>query len=176
MRPLFALAAVLGLTVACSSPTGPSLTPSVPLQGALPAPALTRGVLRATVDGIPSEAASPVASVSSGLVGSTPVATIVGRFEQLETLLSVTVPLVVGSYELGGAAHLDFALYQGPAFNPTAFWIVNPFTPGSSGAVTVTAASATRVAGTFAFTAVSPGTRVVPETRIVTSGVFDLSR
>ncbi len=176
MRPLFAMAAVLGLTVACSSPTSPSPASNT-LPTGFPWPTvMSRGVMRATVDGVPSEATSPLASLSSGLIGPTIVATIVGRFERLETLVSVTVPVAVGSYELGGAAYLDFALYQGPAFNPTALWIVNPFTPGSSGAVTVTVASSTHVAGTFAFTAVSPGTGVLPGARTVTNGVFDLSQ
>ncbi len=176
MRPVLALAVVLGLMVACSSPTSPSLTTALPLPATLPPGVLTRGVMRAIVDGVPSEAESPVASLSSGLVGPTTIATIVGRFERLETLVSVTVPVAVGGYELGGPAYLDFGLYRGPAFGPTAFWVVNPFTPGSSGAVTVMAASATRVAGSFAFTAVSPTAGTVQPTRTVTNGTFDLSR
>lgn len=171
------LAAFVALAVGCSSPTGPSRTAHVPLPATLPPPGvLTRGVMTATVDGVPGEAAGPVASLSGVAVGPTVVATIVGRIASSESMVSVTVPVAVGTYALGGTEYMDFALYQIVGGTPSAFWVAARFMSGSSAAVTVTAASTTRVAGTFSFTAVSPQMGASPFTRTVTHGVFDLSQ
>ena len=77
---------------------------------------------------------------------------------------------------IGDAAYMDFALYDYAGDSPTAFWIARPFITGSSATVTVSSASTTRIAGTFSFTAVSPGFGVAPSTRTVTNGAFDLSQ
>lgn len=177
MRPLFALAAVLGLTVACSSPTSPTPgTIDSVTAGGFTTVVLSRGSMSATVDGARwtavtargstgGFAGSQGSAVLSGIaLGSTPSSP--GLF------ISISAPLAVGTYSLEGSTYVTFSLMDGLALR----WSADPFQSGGSGTITLTAASTTRLAGTFAFTAVATTAGMTPEMRTVTNGVFDFSQ
>lgn len=171
MRPLLALAAATALGIACggSSPTSPSRLPFNPADFSATA-FLTRGTLSASVDGRPWQG-SPMLYFITGSAGDR--FTVFNRpGAPSELSLSVTGPLAVGTYP---ANRLEipamFILAQ-----PPVLWAVNPADPGSTGSLTVTIASRTRVAGTFAFTGVPGGTGQGAAPRVVTNGVFDVSQ
>ncbi len=168
MRPLFALAALVALTVACgggNSPTGPSLLPSLPTA---PPSVLMRGTLRASVDGQPWSAV-PFVYFSAGS-GSDRFTVFGGTGIGSDPSLQVSGPLAVGTYSASGATPAMFVLAH------FGFWSVDPFDPASSGSLTVTTASRTRVAGTFAFTGLPGGNAAGATPRVVTNGTFDVSR
>ncbi len=172
-RPLFALAAVAALTVACggrNTPTSPSL-PSLP-SGSVGITMLTRGTVRATVDGTRWESASPLASSGMSTAAGVQLMTLTASSVGDGISLSITGPLALGTHAAGGSAPVFFTLLQG--FGPS--WGVNPFGPGSSGTLTLTTATPTRVAGTFAFTATTLTQGLMPPTRTVTDGAFDVSQ
>ena len=172
MRSLFAMAAVLGLTVACSSPTSP--TPGTITTGGFTTVILSRGTMSATVDGvrwtaaIPSGATTTVAG-SQGALYISGLASGASPFTP-GLFMSISGPLAVGSYSLDGSVPLAFSLSEGLNFR----WSADTFRSGGA-TLTLTTATATRLVGTFSFTAVA-NTGTSPETRVVTNGAFDLSQ
>lgn len=177
MRPLFAVAAVLGLTVACSSPTGPTPgTIESVTAGGFTTVILTRGTMRANVDGAPWNAVT-VNGAAGGFSGSQGVATISGLAAGATPFtpglyLSFSAPLATGTYSVGGSAYVTFTVADGLNLR----WTADPFRSGGSGTLTLTTASTTRLTGTFSFTAVAATAGISPETRTVTNGAFDLSQ
>ena len=177
MRPLFVLAACVALTVACgggNTPTSPSL-PSLP-GGSFTTVMLTRGTMSATIDGTRWTATSPLGSASS-FGGSQGVASISGLATGATPFtpglfISISAPLAVGTYTLNGSTFVSFSLMDGLALR----WAAEPFRTGASGTLTLTAASATRLTGTFSFTAVATTSGLSPETRTVTNGTFDVTQ
>lgn len=174
MRPLCALAAALALTIACgggNTPTSPTPLPFSPAAFGT-AEFLSRGRFSATIDGQAWRGA-PIVSFSGFAAGE--------RFTVFSSPspgadgLSVSGPLAVGTYPATMAP--DF--FSSAIFILTRLpitWSVNPFDPAGSGTLTVTVASRTRVAGTFAFTGV-PGVNAAGATpRVVTNGTFDVSQ
>lgn len=167
-RAIPALAALLALSVACggSSPTSPSLTL---LPSTLSVVQLTRGAIRATIDGARWE--STTVFGSTGVFAGTPgTATISGGMLGSAFVLTISTLLAPGTYTIGGSGYLTGDLSEGFASR----WSAAPWTSGSSGTVTVTTASPTRVAGTFAFTAVATIAGTSPATRTVMNGAFDV--
>ena len=168
MRAIPTLAARLALSVACGggSPTGPSLTLPPSTLSVVP---LTRGTIRVTVDGVRWE--STTLFGSTGVFAGAPgVADISGVMLGSPSILTVSTALAPGTYTIGGSGYLSCALSEGFAMR----WSAAPWTSGSSGTVTVTAASPTRVAGTFACTAVAAMPGTTPVMRTVTNGTFDV--
>lgn len=176
MRPLFALAAVLGLAVACNSPTSPTPGTITRLEPLPTSPTtavyLGRGTMSATVDGVPWTAVSPFGSTSTG-PASYNLAVLTGIMPATTIGVSLTFPAVVGTYDITGRELIYLSLMQG--FGTTR-WTAAPFAAGTSGTLTVTTASPTHVAGTFSFTAVASVAGTSPSTRVVTNGAFDLSQ
>ena len=170
MRPIFAVAALVALAAACSgdSPTNPS--PNI--QPTSSFVLLNRGRMTATVDGVAWEAAATGATTSSK-IPSTSIATMSALEPGSTQLLSLTVPLTVGTHHIDGPTLVTFSLIQRLGVTT---WSASPFTNGSTGLVTVTAASQTHVAGTFAFIAVATAAGTTPERRVVALGTFDLSQ
>lgn len=177
MRPLVAVAAVLGLAVACSSPTSP--TPGVlesVTAGSFTTVILSRGTMRATVDGAPWSAVTAngstgtfsgsqgVASISGLAAGATPFTP--GLF------IAISAPLAAGTYTLNGSTAVSFSLMDGLSLR----WAADPFRAGGAGTLTLTTATTTRLTGTFSFTAVATAAGMSPDTRTVTNGTFDLSQ
>ncbi len=169
MRPPFALVALAALTVACggNTPTSPSL-PSLP--GGSSFMTLSRGMVRATVDGTRWESASPLATSGMSTAAGVPLMTLTASSTGDGISLSITGPLALGTHAAGGSAPVFFTLLQG--FGPS--WTVSPFGPGSSGTLTLTTATPTRVAGSFSFTATTLTQGLTPPARTVTDGVFDV--
>lgn len=176
MRQVFALAAVLGLAVACSSPTSPTPgTIESVTAGGFTTVILTRGTMSATVDGARWTAVtvsgstgsfngSPGAALISGLAaGASPLAP--GLF------IMISAPLSVGTHTFDASTNLLFALSEGLSLR----WSADAFRPGG-GTVTLTTATATRLTGTFSVTASAHAADMSPQTRIVTNGTFDVSR
>ena len=175
MRPLLALSALVALTIACgggNSPTSPSLPPSLLTGSAGITTVLTRGAVRATVDGARWESVSPLASSGMSTAAGMPLMTLTASSVGDGLSLSITGPLALGTQVSGGSAPVFFTLLQGFGLS----WGVSPFGPGSTGTLTITTATATRVAGTFAFTATTLTQGLMPPTRTVTDGAFDVSR
>ncbi len=173
MRPLLALAAFVAVTVACgggNTPTSPSLPFSLP--GSSSFVTLSRGIVRATVDGTRWESASPLATSGTSTAAGVPLMTLTASSVGDGISLSITGPLTLGTHVAGGSAPVFFTLLQG--VGPS--WTVSPFGPGSSGTLTLTTATPTRVAGTFVFTATTLTQGLMPPTRTVTDGTFDVSR
>ena len=178
MRPLFALAAVLGLAVACSSPTSPSpgtLTRLEPLPAGTNTPVyLGRGTMSAAVDGARWTAVT--VNGSTGTFGGSPgVALISGLAAGPAPFtpglyISISAPLAVGTHTFEASAPLVFALLEGLS----SFWSADALRPGG-GTVTLTTATAARLTGTFSVIA-SAHTGTSPSTRTVTNGAFDLSQ
>jgi hypothetical protein len=175
MRPYFAVAAFVALTVACGSgntPTSPTLPAGLP-GGSSSFTTLRRGTLRATVDGAPWESALATAGVGS-IAGFPPQLTVSAVSATSSLGFSISGPAAVGTYD--GAAtssgFASFSLIEGLVNS----WWVSPLAPGSSGTLTVTTATSTRVAGTFSFTAVARTQGVTPASRTVTNGTFDVSQ
>ena len=171
MRPLFALTACVALTVACgggNSPTSPSL-PSLP--GSSNLTMLNRGTLRATVDGTPWQSALATGGIAS-FAGLPPQLTLSAVSSTSSLGLSISAPAAAGTYDVAGTSSgfASFSLIEGIA----ASWWVSPLAPGSSGTLTITTATATRIAGTFSFTAVARAQGLTPATRTVTNGTFDV--
>lgn len=182
MRPRFtavALAAVVALTVACNgeSPTSPSQAFPTPPPGTFTTVTLSRGSMRAVVDGVTWEATTPfggttigpsgvpgVMTVSGLALGPTPFAP--GLF------VSLTAPLAAGTYTLNPTTLVTFSLMDGLSLR----WAADPFRSGSSGTLTLTSATTTRMTGTFSFTAVATSAGMSPQQRVVTNGTFDLSQ
>lgn len=175
MRSLFALAAGLALTIACgggNTPTSPTPFPFSPAAVGT-AELLSRGRFTATIDGQAWSGAPIVSFSAHGPAGD--------RFTVFSSPslgadgLSVSGPLAVGTYTATMAP--DF--FSSAVFILTRLpitWSVNPFDPASSGTLTVTVASRTRVAGTFTFTGM-PGTNSAgAASRVVTNGTFDVSQ
>ena len=169
MRPLFAVVALLALTVACGGNTPASPTP-FPFSATAPATpsVLMRGTLRASVDGQPWSAV-PFVYFSAG-PGSDRFTVFGGSGLGSDPSLQVSGPLAVGTYSASGATPAMFVLAH------FGFWSVDPFDPTSSGSLTVTTASRTRVAGTFAFTGLPGGNAAGAAPRVVTNGTFDVSQ
>lgn len=173
MRPLFALAAALALTVACGGGTTPT-SPSLPtLPGGFSVTMLNRGTLRATVDGTPWQSALATAGVGS-FAGLPPQMTLSAVSSASPLGFSISAPAAVGTYDATStsSASATFSLIEGLAN----FWWVNPFASGGSGTLTITTATTTRIAGTFSFTAVARTQGITPATRTVTNGTFDVSQ
>ncbi len=172
MRPLFALAAALALTVACGGGTTPT-SPSLPtLPGGFSVTMLNRGTLRATVDGTPWESALATAGIGS-TAGFPPQLTLTAVSARSSLGFSISGPAAVGTYDAASTAtFVSLALIDGLANS----WWVSPFATGSSGTLTITTATTTRVAGTFSFTAVARTQGITPATRTVTSGTFEVSQ
>jgi hypothetical protein len=173
MRSLFPLAALVALTVACgggNTPTSPSL-PSLP-TGPSGITILTRGTLRATVDGVLWESSSPFAGIGSSFGGLTPLLTLSAAAPGSALALTFTVPAAVGTYVSGGSTFASFTLSEGFANR----WTVSPFIASTSSTLTITVATTTRVAGTFSFTAAASSPGLTPATRTVTNGTFDVSQ
>ena len=169
MRPLVTLAALLALTVACGGDTPASPTPFPFSATALPTPpVLMRGTLRASVDGQPWSAV-PFVYFSTG-PGTDRFTVFGGSGLGSDPSLQVSGPLSVGTYSASGATPATFVLAH------FGFWSVNPLDPASSGSLTVTTASRTRVAGTFAFTGLPGGNSAGAAPRVVTNGTFDVSQ
>lgn len=173
MRAILALSGLVALTIACSggtTPTGPTLPP-LPTGGA--GVTTLRGSVRATVDGTPWESAFASAAVGA-FTGLPALLTVSAVSSSAGFSVSVTGPAAVGTYDAGApsATSVSFSVIEGFA----SFWSVNPFATGSSGTLTVTAATGTRVAGSFSFTAVARTQGLTPATRTVTNGTFDLSQ
>jgi hypothetical protein len=173
MRAVSTLAALIALTVACggSTPTSPSLLPSLP-TGPAGLTLLTRGTVRATVDGTRWESASPLVGIGTSTAAGVPLMTLTASSVGDGLSLSITGLLALGTHVAGGSAPVFFTLLQG--FGPS--WTVSPFGPGSSGTLTITTATSTRVAGTFAFPATTLTQGLTPPTRTVTDGAFDVSQ
>jgi hypothetical protein len=177
MRPLFALAALAALTVACgggNTPTSPSL-PSLPglPTGSAGITILNRGTLRATVDGTPWQSSLATAGVGS-FAGLPPQMTLSAVSSASTLGFSISAPAAVGTYDAGStsSASATFSLIEALA----SLWWVNPAAPGSSGTLTITTATTTRIAGIFSFTAVARTQGMTPATRTVTNGTFDVSQ
>lgn len=175
MRPLFALAAALALTVACTgsgTPTSPTLPPSL-FGGTSSFTTMNRGTLRATVDGTPWQSALATAGVGS-FAGLPPQMTLSAVSSASPLGFSISAPAAVGTYDATStsSASATFSLIEGLAN----FWWVNPFASGGSGTLTITTATTTRIAGTFSFTAVARTQGITPATRTVTNGTFDVSQ
>jgi Family of unknown function (DUF6252) len=174
MRPLFALAALVALTVACgggNTPTSPSLPPSL-FDGSTSVTRLNRGTLRATVDGTPWESALATAGIGS-IAGFPPQLTLTAVSARSTFGFSISGPAAVGTYDAASTStFVSLALIEGLANS----WWVSPFATGSSGTLTITTATATRVAGTFAFTAVARTQGTTPASRTVTNGTFEVSQ
>jgi Family of unknown function (DUF6252) len=171
MRPLFALVALAALTVACgggNTPTSPSL-PSLP-TGPSGITILTRGTVRATVDGVPWESSTPFAAVGQSFGSVPPLLTLSATAPGYT--MSISIPATVGTFESGGSTFASITLSEGFAN----MWSVSPFVTGGSARWTITTATATRVAGTFSFTAVARTQGITPATRTVTNGTFDVSQ
>lgn len=174
MRPLFAMA-VLGLMVACSSPTSPTPgTIDSVTAGGFTTTILSRGTMSASVDGARWTAVtvngstgtfngSPGVALLSGL-SSGPAPFTPGLY------ISISAPLAVGTHTFEASAPLLFALQEGLSL----FWSADAFRPGG-GTVTLTIATATRLTGTFSVTA-SAHAGTSPSSRTVTNGAFDLSQ
>ncbi len=173
MRPLFALAAVAALTVACgggNTPTSPTLPPS--LGGALSFTTLSRGTVRATVDGMPWESANATAVVGSSVAGFPPLMSLTAVPRASNVFFSISGPAAEGTHVSNSSTFVSFGLTQDFANR----WLVSPFITDTSGTLTITAATPTRVAGTFSFTAGAPTPGLTPATRTVTNGSFDLAQ
>ena len=170
MRPLFALATLVALTVACSggSPTSPGPARLTPLSPASQGTLLSRGTMSAVVDGTRWEATTPTALLG-GLAGLTSLA---GSASLGGLRISLILPGAVGTHTLNLSSLVSCSVFENLA---TRFWLASPFETGSTCTVTVTTHSPTRVAGVFSFTAVS-GPGVSPASRTVTDGTFDLSQ
>lgn len=177
MRPLFPLAALLGLAVACSSPTSPTPgTIESVTAGSFTTVILTRGTMRATVDGTPWNAATLTGSTGT-FAGSQGVALISGLATGATPFtpglfMTMSAPLAAGTYTLNGTTAVSFTLMDGLNLR----WSADPFRSGGSGTLTLTTATTTRLTGTFSFTAVATAAGMSPETRTVTNGAFDLSQ
>ena len=172
MRAVLTLAALIALTTACggNTPTGPTPLPFSPAALATAA-VLSRGTLSASVDGQPWQSVTPIVYFSIELGGDR-FTVFGGSGLGSDPSLSVSGSLAVGTYSASGLqTPAIFILTQLPVV-----WSVKPFDPASSGTLTVTAASRTRVAGTFAFTGVPGGTGAGATSRVITNGVFDVSR
>ena len=171
MRPLFALAAITGLTIACSggnTPTGPSLPFSLPTAPPPAGTLLSRGTMSAVVDGTRWDATFPTALLGA-LAGLTSLS---GTASPGGLRISLVLPGAVGTYTMSPASLVSCSVSETLA---TRFWLASPFESGSNCTVTVTAYSPTRVAGVFSFTAVS-GPGVAPASRTVSNGTFDVSQ
>jgi Family of unknown function (DUF6252) len=176
MRPLCVFAALTALTVACgggNTPTSPSLPslPSLP-SGPTGITLLTRGTVRATVDGVQWESSAPFASVGPSFTGLSPVLTVSASAPGSALTVLFTVPAVAGNYESGSSNFANFTLTEGQG----RIWSVSPFIASTRGTLTITTAAATRVAGTFSFTAAAAAPGLTPATRTVTNGTFDVSQ
>jgi len=173
MRPLFALVALAALTVACggNTPTSPTLPFNQP--GSASFTILNRGTLRATVDGTPWQSALATGSIGS-FAGLPPQLTLSAVSASSGLGFSISAPAAVGAYDAASSSSsfASFSLIEGLAN----FWWANPFSPGSSGTVNITTATATRVVGTFSFTAVARTQGTTPASRTVTNGTFDVSQ
>lgn len=170
MRSLFALAAALALTIACSG--GNTQTSPTPFPFSPAAFGTAEFLSRGTIDG-QAWSGAPIVSFSAFAAGD--------RFTVFSSPslgadgLSVSGPLAVGTYTATMAP--DF--FSSAVFILTRLpitWSVNPFDPASSGTLTVTVASRTRVAGTFAFTGLPGANSAGAASRVVTNGVFDVSQ
>jgi hypothetical protein len=87
--------------------------------------------------------------------------------------LVVSAPLLAGTQSVTTDS-LDFYLHN--FLIVAGSWRASQRMPGSSGTLTLTEATADRVAGTFSFTAVATAPGVIPAARTVTAGSFDTSR
>lgn len=173
MRAVSALAALIALTVACggNTPTSPTLPPN-PLSGSGLTP-LNRGFVRATIDGVRWESTTPVGGIGPSFAGAPPLLTLAASAGSASPLaVLIGGPVAVGTYESGGASLVNFTLSE--LFGNS--WSASPLAPGSTGRLTITAATPTRVAGTFSFTAIARTQGVTPATRTVTDGSFDVSQ
>lgn len=166
----FVFVMATGLAAACGgdTPTGPD--PGRTLTGSsISVTQLRRGSMTATVDG--STVSAALVSGSIGTVSGTPPVVIISASSNAGMFISLSGPLAVGTHIVGDpTTFVDFSLSQGLGV----FWRANVITSGSSGTVTLTAASPTRVAGTFSFTAVASGPGTIPATRTVTDGRFEV--
>lgn len=178
MRPLVAAAALAALTVACNgdSPTSPSQGVPTPPPGTFTTVTLTRGFMRAVIDGVSWDASTPVGGTVIGPSGGPGIMTVVGivpgptPFTGLA--VSVSAPLEVGTHTLTGSPTVNFTVVD----NLSLRWAADAFRSGSSGTVTITSATTSRMAGTFSFTAVATTPGMSPQQRVVTNGTFDLSQ
>ncbi len=170
MRPLFALAALAALTVAC----GGGSTPTGPGADAAPNVVLSNGFMNARIDGARWDAARLQAAVSTAGLPS-PILSIGGESDPRATGVGilVTVPHAVGTHTIGATPAL--VMFQLAQNGSEALW--GAFIGfGGSGTATLTTATATRAAGTFSFNATElSGSRGVPTQRRVTSGTFDVT-
>lgn len=170
--------ALTALTLACggSSPTSPSGGLSTTTATST-TELLSKGTLRASIDGAGWEAPSPAGFTTTSIIPGQPglisVSGIVFSSGAGSSSLGVSVaaPLAVGTYTVGGSSFVTFSVNQ----DFTLRWTAGPIA-NSSGTVTVTTASPTHVAGTFEFTAVGSAPGMTPPARVVTNGVFDLSK
>lgn len=172
MRAVPALAALIALTTACggSTPTSPSLPPSQ--FGGSNLSLLSRGFLRATVDGTPWESAIAGGYVSNSFAWVPPLMTLTAVSAASRLSFSISGPAIDGAHGSSGPNYVEFSLYESLG----ASWSVSPFSSGGSGTLTITRATATRVTGTFSFTALARTQGLTPATRTVTDGTFDLSQ
>lgn len=125
--------------------------------------------MTASADGVPWTAAFASGSTGGGLAGLPGLFTASGA-DNSGLYLSIAGPLVVGTHEVGGPSYVAFDLFRGLSVRWSASWI----RAGSQGSLTIDTATRTRVAGRFAFTAVTT-TGASPETRTFTNGAFELS-
>jgi hypothetical protein len=157
----------IALLAACGGdgPTDPDGDPSDPGGSA------GTGPMRATINGVPWVA--PASNVQSffiassntyGLVGADLTGN-VGSRALLLNLQGITGP---GTYALGTLIPMRYANTS----NGSGVWETGP---GSSGSVTVTVATPTRIVGTFAFTAVPASNNPATNNLAVTNGVFDVT-
>jgi hypothetical protein len=168
LRRAVSLAGMLALTISCASdtPLSPSRGNPVPAPPAL-GPIVLNGRLDANVDGSPWQMSAvvtiygPASFVLSASRSSTP-----------ESPLGMSAPLTVGTHGVN-VGSLRFLLYN---YLVGASWQASQLVPGSSGTLTLTEATADRVAGTFSFTAVAGTPGLTPATRSVTNGSFAASR
>jgi hypothetical protein len=117
--------------------------------------------MSAKVDGVAWTATTVGAGVTSGvaiLAGGNASQTIAISFAATTGTQTMTpTGIVTGSVTIGGQ------MWQASG------------TPGSSGTVTVTTATASHLVGTFSFTAPAFASSTTPATRQVTAGAFDVT-
>ena len=171
MRAIPTLAALLALSVACGggSPTSPSFGSPTLTPVTVSSVRLTRGTVSATIDGARWESTT-ASGITSGFTGG--IVYISGTGLGSASVLNITTRLAPGTYTIGGSPSVGCHFSESFALQ----WSASLWHSGSSCTVTVTAATPTRVAGTFAFTAVAaiPGSTLTPATRTVTNGAFDV--
>jgi hypothetical protein len=145
------------------SPTSGTPVPAPPTPGVI----VLNGRLNATVDGTPWQTPAVITLyLPSSFTLSAPL------LSTPESLV-VSAPLLAGTQSVTTDS-LDFYLHN--FLIVAGSWRASQRMPGSSGTLTLTEATADRVAGTFSFTAVATAPGVIPAARTVTAGSFDTSR